>query len=65
VLASLLERQQHAPAALHCQGTLLSQAHYLVDIARWGYRDARLQPEGAMTADEIARWTIAMTNPYR
>jgi hypothetical protein len=39
------------------RGTLLSRAQYLADTEEWGYRDARLLPEGALTADEIARWT--------
>jgi Nucleotidyl transferase of unknown function (DUF2204) len=43
-----------------CQGTLLSREQYLDDIEHWGYKDARLQPTlGAMTAEEVARWTAA------
>lgn len=44
------------PADAPCQGTLLSRAQYLVDI-EGEYRDARLWPEGPLTAYEIARWT--------
>jgi hypothetical protein len=29
----------------------------MVDIKKWGYRDARLVPLGSMTAEEIAHWT--------
>jgi hypothetical protein len=43
-----------------CQGTLLSRAQYLIDIERWGYRDARLLPEGKMTPQAIAQWTAAI-----
>jgi Uncharacterised nucleotidyltransferase len=43
-----------------CHGPELSRAQYLVDVHRWGYRDARRQPEGNMTRDEIARWTAAI-----
>jgi Nucleotidyl transferase of unknown function (DUF2204) len=40
-----------------CQGTLLSRTQYLQDIEHWGYRDARLGPEGSMTAEEVEQWT--------
>ena len=45
-----------------CQGTLLSRAQYLVDIGKWGYRDARLAPLGNMTGEQIAYWTWAIDN---
>jgi hypothetical protein len=45
-----------------CQGTLLSRAQYLVDIGKWGYRDARLAPLGNMSGEEIAYWTWAIDN---
>ena len=43
-----------------CRGTLLSRAQYLVDVHAWGYADARLEPRGRMTDDEIALWTAAV-----
>ncbi len=43
-----------------CQGTILSREQYLVDIERWNYRDARLQPTGSMTREETERWTAAI-----
>jgi len=43
-----------------CRGTLLSRAQYLVDIHAWGYVDARLEPHGHMTEDQIATWTAAV-----
>jgi hypothetical protein len=43
-----------------CQGTLISRAQYLIDIETWGYRDARLERDGLMTAEEVARWTAAI-----
>lgn len=43
-----------------CRGTLLSRGQYLIDIDRRGYADARLQPWGPMSAEEIARWTAAI-----
>ena len=43
-----------------CQGTLLSRAQYLIDIECWGYRDARLAPEGSMSGADVELWTRAM-----
>lgn len=43
-----------------CRGTFLSREQYLVDLERWGYRDARLAPEGSMSADDVKRWTEAI-----
>ncbi|MEO7096061.1 MAG: nucleotidyltransferase family protein, partial [Polyangiales bacterium] len=43
-----------------CQGTLLSREQYLIDVERWGYRDARLAPEGTMRASEVEVWTAAI-----
>ena len=43
-----------------CQGTLLSRAQYLVDVEEWGYEDARLQPRGSMTPEQIAEWTAGI-----
>jgi hypothetical protein len=43
-----------------CRGTLLSREQYLIDVERWGYRDARLRPDGGMTAEEVAIWTAAI-----
>lgn len=43
-----------------CFGTIISRQQYLKDIEDWGYRDARLQPLGNMSEDEIARWTAGI-----
>jgi hypothetical protein len=43
-----------APDGAVCRGTLLSRAQYRVDVEQWGYRDARLRPEGPLTEDEAA-----------
>lgn len=40
-----------------CYGTIVSRQQYLVDVNEWGYRDARLEPLGNMTEDEIEEWT--------
>ncbi len=42
-----------------CRGTILSRSQYLIDVHRWGYEDARLQPVGNMTPEEVAEWTAA------
>lgn len=43
-----------------CQGTVLSREQYLVDVECKGYIDARLQPRGKMSANEIDHWTLAI-----
>ncbi len=43
-----------------CRGTILSRAQYLFDIETQGYVDARLPPNGNMTAGDVARWTAAI-----
>ena len=43
-----------------CQGTLLTRAQYLVDIGKWGYRDARLAPLGNLRGEDLAYWTWAI-----
>jgi hypothetical protein len=65
VMDELLARLQRERRALSgaertCHGTILSRQQYLIDIAEWGYRDGRLPPNGAMTPEEIARWTDAI-----
>jgi hypothetical protein len=40
-----------------CYGTIVSRQQYLIDIDQWGFKDARLEPIGNMTAEEIAEWT--------
>lgn len=65
VLHDLIDRLQNetsAPSATDrlCGGTLLSATQYVTDIEEWGYKDARIQPWGNMTAEEAARWTQAL-----
>lgn len=65
VMTDLLGRLQDElggePAAERlCQGTLLSRSQYLVDLERWGYQDARLEPRGGMSREEIELWTRAI-----
>lgn len=43
-----------------CYGTLLSREQYLHDLERLKYRDAREEPYGPMTREQIAIWTAAI-----
>jgi hypothetical protein len=65
VLSELSSRLQQelatpAPGERVCRGTILSRAQYLVDVARWGYADPRLAPQGNMTEREAAIWTAGI-----
>ena len=40
-----------------CYGTIVSREQYLLDVGPWGFQDARLEPMGKMTAQDIATWT--------
>lgn len=63
-LLGRLEREVQTPSAAAeptvCQGTLLSRAQYLVDVGRWGYRDARRPPTGSLSPADIAKWTAGI-----
>jgi hypothetical protein len=43
-----------------CYGTLLSREQYLHDVNQLNYRDAREEPSGTMTAEQIEVWTNAI-----
>jgi hypothetical protein len=43
----------------------LSRAQFLVDIERWEYEDARLDPEVQMSDENIAQWTDAIAEDVR
>jgi hypothetical protein len=59
--AQVRAEQTEKPASRRlCRGTLLSREQYLVDLEEWGYEDARLEPEGALSPEEIRRWTEAI-----
>lgn len=51
------ERRDPAKKKPLCRGTILSRGQYLVDIEEWGYCDARLEPLGRMTEEEVWIWT--------
>jgi hypothetical protein len=40
-----------------CRGVLLAAAQYIPDVERWGYQDARLEPHGTMTPEQVEEWT--------
>jgi len=44
-----------------CQGTLISGEQYLVDVERWGYLDARLEPWGKLTPEQIEQWKASLS----
>jgi hypothetical protein len=58
-----LRRETAHPAtdadAKLCRGPILSRSQYLIDVLSWGYVDARLEPVGAMSVDEVAHWTAS------
>lgn len=43
-----------------CYGTLLSREQYLYDVDQWKYHDAREQPYGSMTREQLDVWTAAI-----
>ena len=47
-----------------CHGTLLSATQYLRDVDLEGYQDARLEPLGTMSKEEIAVWTANFMKPH-
>jgi hypothetical protein len=61
-LLARLAREMNEPPATEriCYGTMISRAQYLIDIERWGYRDARLVPPAVMTDSQVERWTAAI-----
>jgi hypothetical protein len=62
VMTQMIERLQTERTASTepvCRGTYLSRAQYLPDITDWGYQDARVRPEGPMSAEDADIWTTA------
>ena len=51
------ESSEPPPSDKLCRGTLLSWQEYLIDVNDGGWRDARLAPEGNLTAEQIRLWT--------
>ena len=61
-LAGRLAEETHSGNAGDkiCYGTIISRQQYLMDVNQWGYEDARLQPRGNMSAEEVAHWTAGI-----
>ena len=61
VIDTLIDGVRSEPPTTHkvCRGTMLSWDQYLPDVSERGYADARVQPHGALTRAEVARWTAA------
>ena len=61
VMDELIERlRKESPGQGRvCRGTLLSRKQYLVDVGKWGFRDARLEKRVHMDSEDIAQWTRA------
>jgi hypothetical protein len=59
LLADVTAQPSAADEQRLCRGSLLSRAQYLVDIADWGYVDARQEPRCSMSADDVAQWSGA------
>ena len=53
------ERKRPAAQRRSCRGPILSRGQYLFDIEERGYADARLEPAGAMSSEEIEIWSDA------
>ena len=63
VIEDLMERMKRTrtePNNSLCFGPLLSRKQYLFDITRLGYVDARLEPHGGMSPEELDIWTRAI-----
>lgn len=54
------EFNERAPQEKVCQGTLTSRAQYLIDVREWGFSDARLEPRGTLSPEDVAHWTAAI-----
>lgn len=48
-----------------CRGTLLSREQYLVDVEHRGDRDARLGPDGLLSAEDLKPWTAEIPTSRR
>jgi hypothetical protein len=58
VLSTRLEEENAGdlPKERICRGTLLSRSQYRKDLLEWGFKDARLIPNGKMTKKQIQKW---------
>jgi hypothetical protein len=61
-LTRLLAAERSDATSDVCNGLLVSREQYLYDLAHFGYRDPRIEPEGGMSSAEAAIWTAAITD---
>jgi hypothetical protein len=54
------EMTERSPSDKVCFGTLTSRAQYLVDIREWGFEDARQEPWGTLSKENVDHWTEAI-----
>jgi hypothetical protein len=59
-LSARFSAERADPTTSVCRGTLLSRAQYRWDIEQLGYTDARLQPVGPLTRDDLVVWDAAI-----
>jgi hypothetical protein len=59
-LSARFSAERADPTTSVCRGTLLSRAQYRWDIEQLGYTDARIQPVGPLTRDDLAVWDAAI-----
>lgn len=57
------DRDNHPVDAQACYGTLISATQYLRDVDVEGYHDVRMQPDGPLSAEDIAIWTANFMQP--
>src|SRR5437773_7293405 len=60
LLTRLRREARTAGTECVCRGWLLSRKQYLVDVQKWGFRDARLEERVHMNEKNIADWTDAI-----
>lgn len=54
------ELNQRSPEAKVCYGTVTSRAQYLIDVREWGFQDARREPYGSLSPEDVEAWTAAI-----
>jgi hypothetical protein len=54
------EMNERSPEEKVCYGTLTSRAQYLIDVREWGFQDARREPYGSLSAEDVGLWTDAI-----
>jgi hypothetical protein len=59
-LVTRLVMDVNVPNSRVCNGTLLSREQYLPDLLSGRMKDARQEPLGPMSAEELRRWTAAI-----